>query len=247
MSSAKKVILFRADSTMPGGMERVMFEEAKYFENNGLETQILTYNFNRQVLFSETYNLEVQVIAGDKRASRKIFGNFYKIWSLRKKVKEINPDIIVSYSSGDSMYLYLATMFTPFAYVTHIPQAVSRGYGGLRRYALIYRRALREIAKSRAGLEEFVPSAPHKSRLARRAAAELAGLIEYLAVRKSRKIFVFSNQMKWEVNRLYGQETVMAKGAFPSRILNYQSKQDIRRKLGIGKGKIILSLNRLEP
>ena len=52
----KKVILFRVDSTVPGGMERVIFEEAEYLAKNGIKTYILTYNFDRKVLFNDTYN-----------------------------------------------------------------------------------------------------------------------------------------------------------------------------------------------
>lgn len=247
MSKTKKVILFSVNCTVPGGMERVMFEEANYFEKNGIKTYILTYNFNKKVLFNETYNPNIHVVAVAPPFKGRVIETLSRILALRRKVKEINPDIIVSYDSEGSMYLYLATLFTPFAYVTHIAQAVSRCYGGLRRNALIYRKALRDIAESVAGHKEFTPLTATKSSLIKRLAAELAALVEYAAVRKAKKIFLFSNQMKWEVSKLYGREAIVVKGAFSSQILYYKPKQDIRRRLRLDNRRIILSITRLEP
>jgi glycosyltransferase involved in cell wall biosynthesis len=247
MTEPKKIVLFRAESTMPGGMERVMFEVAKYLQQNGIEIHLLTYNFDKQVLFGETYDLNIQVIVDGSKIRGRRSAAVNKVLALRRKIRELNPDIIISCSSGDSMYLYLATLFTRYAYTTHIPQAVSRGYGGLRRHAFIYRKALKEIAESMAGFKEFASLTPSGAGLIKRIAAELAAVVEYLAVRKSRKVFVFSKQMKWEVEKLYRKKAIAAKGAFPAQVLNYKPKQDIRRKLGLDNKRVILSLNRLEP
>jgi glycosyltransferase involved in cell wall biosynthesis len=247
MKNIKTVVLFRADSTLPGGMERIMLEEAEYFEKSGIKAHILAHEFDRQVLFGGSYQRDIELIAGDPLVRGRLSKIIYRITELRRRIKELKPDIVVSFSSGDAMYLYLATLLTPFHYVVHIPQAVSRGYGGLRRYAMVYRKALKEIAESVEGLGEFIPLVPSKANLTKRLAAEMMASVEYLAVRKSRKIFVFSNQMKWEVSRLYRREAIVAKGAFPARLLNYIPQRNMRQKLGLDSKRVILSINRLEP
>ncbi len=80
-----------------------------------------------------------------------------------------------------------------------------------------------------------------------RIATEILAVVEYLAVRKARKIFVFSKQMQWEVGKLYGREAIVAKGAFPAAVLDYRPEQDIRQRLGLDGRVVVLSVNRLEP
>jgi len=225
----------------------VIFEEAEYLEKNGIKTHILTYNFDRKVLFNDTYNPDLQVI-GDGSHDRGFFWEtINRILALRRKVKAIEPDVIISGESEEAMYLYLATLFTPFTYATHIAQAVSRNYGGLRRNAIIYRKALRAIGESSAEHKDFAPVTIPRANLIKRIAAELAAFIEYRAIRKAKRVFLFSNQMKWEVSQLYGREAIVVKGAFPPQILDYKPKQDVRQKLGLTDKTVILSITRLAP
>lgn len=247
MTNAKTVVLFRAACLLPGGIEKIMFEEAEYLEKRAIKTHLLTYEFDQQVLFGGAYQRDVETITGDSTPR----GRFSKIIpcvsALRTRLNQLKPDRIVAYCSEDAMYLYLATMMTPYSYVMHIPQAVSRGYGGQRRNALIYRKALREIIQSVKGLREYMPLTPYRGGPMARIATEMLAGVEYLAVRKARKIFVFSKQMQWEVGKLYGREAIVAKGAFPAAVLDYRPEQDIRQRLGLDGRMVVLSVNRLEP
>jgi len=189
----------------------------------------------------------LQVIGEGSRNRGILCKTIIRILALRKKINDIKPDIIISCESEEAMYLYLATLFTPFAYITHIAQAVSRGYGGLRRSALVYRKALRAIEKSSAGHRDFAPLTISGVNLIKRITAELAAFIEYRAIRKAKRIFLFSNQMKWEVSQLYGREAVVIKGAFPPEILDYKPRQGIKRRLNLINRTVMLTITRLAP
>jgi glycosyltransferase involved in cell wall biosynthesis len=169
------------------------------------------------------------------------------VLALRKKIKEIKPDIIISRSYFECIYLYLATLFTPFNYVTHVHSTISRDSGDLRQYACIYRKALKKIRESTPGHREFNPVKPPKANPLKRAVSELTAIVEYVAIRKAKKIIVLSHQMKDEVSELYHRDSVVLKGAFTAEMLNYKPRQNIREKLGFGDKKIILNICRLIP
>jgi len=243
----KKVFFFHGNLSVAAGSQKIMVEEVKYFESLGARTYVLTCNFRKEALFNETLKAEIQVIGGDESSGSimaRIVGFSRLIRALRKRIKEIRPAVIIARNPWECMHIYLATLFTPFPYVSHIHETLLWSNGGVREKALIYRRAVNRISQSPAH-REFTPTRLAKASPAKRIAAELASLVEYLAVRKAKKTFVPSNQMKWEVSELYGRESVVLKGAFPSRILSYRPKVDIKDRLGLSGKKMLFSLSML--
>jgi hypothetical protein len=61
----KKIIFFHADMYRPGGSERLMVEEVKYFEGIGAETHIITFQFSREALFNEVFKAKVHQLIGE--------------------------------------------------------------------------------------------------------------------------------------------------------------------------------------
>jgi glycosyltransferase involved in cell wall biosynthesis len=106
---------------------------------------------------------------------------------------------------------------------------------------------LKKIGETTPGHKEFNPRKPPEANPLKRLISEITAVTEYLAVRKARKIIVLSHQMKDEVNELYHREAVVLKGAFPTAILDYTARLNIREKLGLGDKKIILNVCRLIP
>jgi glycosyltransferase involved in cell wall biosynthesis len=249
-SRIKRVILFCGTLVAVGGGERLLFEEVNYLEKVGTVTHVLTFNFNKDVLFNSAYNIKLEHW-GHRIDSKKILLWFiqqlYNIHILRKRIKDIKPDIIISATAGDCTSLYLATLFSPFDYVTHIHGTIFWFQDDLLKYAWIHRKVFDEIRESVIGHKEFIPIKPPKSSLAMRIIKEFAAVAIYMAVRKAKKIFVLSNQMRWEVKKLYGKDAIVLKGAFPSAILNYKPKRDIKEQLGLIDKRIILDVNRLDP
>lgn len=249
-SKIKKVVIFSENLYGVGGAERLLFEEAKYFEKLGIETYIFSLNFKSDVLFNNTYDINVEQIGQNSDGSRnllfKIGQRIFNINALRQRLKEIKPDIIISTSQWDCITLYLATIFTTSAYVTHIHGTIFWFHDDPVKYALIYRNVFNEIRDSVIGHKEFIPVRPQKASLSISIFKEFYAVVLYLGVRKAKKIFVLSNQMKWEVNKLYGKDAIVLKGAFPKEILDYKPRINIKEKLGISDKKIILNVNRLD-
>ena len=245
----KKVILFCGRLVGIGGEERLMFEEANHLEKNGIETRILTFNFREKVLFNGVYDVNIEQVghkAGSKNLLLKIIQKIKNIRALRQKIKGIKPDAIISTSAWGCTNLYFSTLFTPFSYVTHIHGTIFWFHGDLTKYAFIHKKVFNEIRESVVGHKEFIPAKQPKSSLRKKILKEVSATAMYLGVRKAKKIFVLSNQMRWEVNKLYGKDAIVLKGAFPSEILNYKTKLNIKEILGLTDKRMVLNVNRLD-
>ena len=242
-SKMKKVVLVCGNLVGIGGAERLLFKEAKYPEKKGIETHLLVFDFNEDALYNWTNGINITQV-GYRRG---IMQKLHKIYALRRKIKELNPDIIISTSVFSCVLLYFVTLFTPFSYVTHIHGTIFWFQDDLLKYAFIHRKVFNEIRESVVGHKEFISIKPPKSSLTKRLLNEVKAITVYIGVRKAKKIFVFSNQMKWEVNKLYGKDAIVLKGAFPKEILNYQPKCDIKEKLDLTDKRMILNVNRLDP
>jgi glycosyltransferase involved in cell wall biosynthesis len=249
-SKIKRVILFRGGLVGIGGEERLLFEEKKYLEKKGIETYLLTFSFKEEALFNKAYDVNIEEIGHRTKTKNlllKIIQELCNIYALRRKIKKIKPNAIISASAQNCVSLYLATLFTPFFYVSHIHETMfwCEGFDDLTKYAFIHRKVFNEIRESVIGHKEFISIKSPKSSLVRRILKEFIAVAMYIGVKKAKKIFVLSNQMRWEVNKLYGKDAVVLKGAYPSKILNYKPKENIKEKLNLGDKKMILNVNRL--
>jgi len=251
-SKIKKVILFRNSFSYVSGVERIMFEEAKYLGKKGIGVYMLTYDLQEEAkltfeLLHQTGMLNIEKIPY-RRVSNWLLQELYKISALRKKMKEIKPDIIIAQETRVCSFLYLATLFTNFSYVAHVHDVISQSYTNPLKYGFVFRRAFDEIRISsiRGEKEYILPTTPQMG-LLKRIRVEIAALIQYIGVRKARKIFTLSNQVKSMVKKLYGKEAIVLKGAFSIDKLNYQPKSNIRDKLGLTDKIMILNINSLRP
>ena len=246
---SKKIVLLRGGLIIAGGAERLLFEEANYLEKQGFETHILTFNFRQEVLFNRAYKVNVEEIGYTNRPSSWLLKRVClvcNILALRRKLRQIKPDVILLTGIADCTLFYFATLFTHYSYSTHIHGTVFWFETDLIKYALVHRKAFDEIRESVIGHREFIPATMPKVNLKQRILNELFAAAMYKGVRKARKIFVLSNQMKWEVGKLYGKDAIVLKGAFPREIFDYKPKQNIKQKLGLGNKKMILNINRLD-
>lgn len=239
----KKVILFYHSIVNAGGEEKLLFEQAKYLEANGIKAKILTYRYNG--VYSDAYSPDIKIIG--KELNSRLLRTIDWALSLRREIKELKPDIIISHDCGECIYLYIATLFNNTPYVAHIPETIFRSHKSPEKYALIHRRVFNEIRESTVGGKEFISSKPPKSGLVKRMIAEFLAIAMYIGIKKAKRIFVLSNQMKWEVKKLYGKDAIVLKGAFPSEILGYKPKLNIKEKLGLIDKRMILNVNRLDP
>lgn len=229
-----RIVLFTDTFGRVGGAERLLLEEEKFFRGKGIDVKVLAFG-DRGNLYD--YEPKARELIGIKTSP------LSRVLSLRRRLRQINPDMVITLPSG---YLYLATLFTSIPYIVHIHGTLWWFIGDTNKYALIHKKVFSEIRESVAGHKEFISKRPQCS-FKRRIASELFAILDYLAVRKARKIIVLTDQLKWEVEKLYGKDAVVARGCLSPESLSYQPKDDIRQKLGLQNKKIIFSVGRLDP
>jgi glycosyltransferase involved in cell wall biosynthesis len=244
----KMLALFCKELTDVGGGERLMLEEARFLKNQNIDVKILTFKFDRAVLFDDFFNLNIEVVKY-KHYGFPLFRLISKILSLRKKIKEIGPDLINAHYFFDTIYLFWATLLTRVAYATHMHVTIFwyENERSLLKYALIHRKAFRKIIDSVPGHKDFTPLKPPKQSIFFWIKNEAIAILLYLGIRKARKIFVLSRHMQWETEKLYRKKAVSLKGAFPHHIFNYKAKKDIKSELGLDGKKMIFHMSRLDP
>lgn len=236
--SLNKVVLFCAGLTGAGGEERLLWEEEKFFREKGIETTVLTFSLDKNALYD--YKPErLEVIKAEPSFVSRII-------ALRRKLRQIKPDIVIASSNWNAILLYLATMFTSIPYITHVHGTLFWFIGDTLKYTLIHKRVFSEIRESIIGHKEFIPVRPQCS-FKRRIASEFLAILDYLAIRKARKIVTLTDQLKWEIKKLYDKDAVVARGCLPREALSYKPKKDIKQKLGLQDKRIIFSVGRLDP
>ena len=118
MKEIKRGVLFYGYPSV-GGIERIIAEEVKYFSKKGVETHVLTHTFNEDAkLFSEIYKVDIEGVCREQEISKNtLLKVMHIVLNLRRKIKEIKPDIVISQSVPDCVYLYFATLFTSYSYL----------------------------------------------------------------------------------------------------------------------------------
>lgn len=232
-----KIILFRNSILRPGGGERLTFEESKYLTKKGFQVKILTFEAETVALYNYANQVDLEIINANSFLAR--------VYKFRKRIKEIKPDLIIAQSAGDTHVLCFANTGIP--YITHIHGSMFWFQADLYKYCFIFKKHFNEIRNSVVGHREFIPAKIPKISLLRRIMVELKAFLNYLTVRKSAQIIVLTDQGKWEVQKLYGKESVVARGCLNPAMFNYQAKENIREKYKLENNKIILSVGRLDP
>ena len=235
MKKIENIVLYHSAIVGPGGLERLLMEEYNFFKKAGIKTKILTFKVKKEALFGyKISDLEVLKCEGDFLS---------RVILLRRRLKEINPDLIISTCS---LELYLATIFTKIPYVLHIHGSLFWFDNDLLKYALIHKRVFNEIRESVIGHKEFIPPKP-KCNIFNRIKLEIAAILDYLAMRKAKEVIVLTPQVQWEVEKLYGRKPIIAKGCLDPSIFYYTPKKNVRKIWKIDDDtKIILSVSRLD-
>lgn len=233
--SQNKVVLFFPNLVGAGGAERLLWEEEKYFRKKGIETIIVTFFFDKSALYDYRPDSIRVIKPGNSRLSH--------ILSLRRVLKELNPNMVITASA---IRLYFATLFTSIPYILHIHGTLFWFPEDTQKYTLIHKKVFSEIRGSCIGHKEFIPERKN-IRFPKRILSEFLAIFDYLATRKADKIITLTDQLKWEIKKLYGKDAVVARGCLPSEILSWHPKEDIKEKLGLQNKKIIFSVGRLDP
>ena len=253
-----KIVIFHHGVLVEGGGERITLEENQYLEAMGNDTILLTFYFTPDI-YNGRYKVRVRNIHPVKKSPFRFIWLFQKVLALRKAIKEIKPDVIIGSGEEGCAYLALSTFGMKIPYSAHIHQTIFwdiQNYGdiwddnkplALAKYTYVFHHVYNEIRNSVIGHQRSFPEKPPVLDIKKRLIAELLAILLVIGVRRARNIFVLSQQMAWEVKKLYGKTAISIKGAFPAEVLNYISRKDIKNNLGISNRKVVLSICRLTP
>jgi glycosyltransferase involved in cell wall biosynthesis len=248
----KKVVFISSTFNQVGGGERLILEGIRYYEDKGYEVYLITWNYNVKSLFDNKYTIKnlINLNSDDKfniSSYKFALKKLTKIFALRRAIFSIKPDFIISPSENDTTFLYLTLLFSNIKYSTLIFGQMFQIPEDPTRYSLIFRKNLIKIVNSFIGYKETIPLIKPKISFIKNIIIEAWSYFKFLAVKNSKSIIVFSKQVQWEVNLLYGKNAIIQKGAYPKSELNLQI--DLTPKINYKDTEnqtILLMINRLE-
>jgi glycosyltransferase involved in cell wall biosynthesis len=250
-TKVKKLVWVTSTLHTAGGGSRLLLEGVKYYRSLGIDTHIITWDFDKESLFDGEYSDEnIHIISNQKpKQNDKILGRAWERFSsllrLRKKIKELNPDIIYNQGEYDCTFLYIVLLGTRYQYVSLIFGQMFQFHKDIAKYTLTFRKHLDEIRNSTPGYREMVPAKQPPTSLIDKVVAEIINFIRYYAVRKSKSIFVFSKQVQWEVGKVYKKPSFILKGAYSKSLFSKTFNYPIEKYKTNPDQKIVLSLCRL--
>ncbi len=238
MSRKPRVVIYAGALSGAGGAERIVWEEERYLRSKGIDVAVVASSLTPDSLMGYQ-PARVEIVP----QSRSLPG---RLLALRRTLVALKPDLVIAQSTRCAMGLFLVTAGTGIPYVTHIHGTLFWFVDDSLKYSFIHRRVFQDIHDSVRGHAEFVPGCT-KFTPVRRLRVEVEALLDYLAVRKSRAIITLTEQLQWEIRRLYDKDAVVARGCLAPESLDYTPRQDIRARLGLGGSEVLLSVGRLDP
>lgn len=245
----KKILIFHPFLVNSGGSERITLEEEKYLKSKQVDTSIVAFRY--KPVFNDLYR--PNIIELNDKYKNKVLLFFYRIFALRKLIKGINPTIIDACNIEGCFYLFFATLFSKYRYFSQVPSSGCDNiiYFGENIFidilaARIFSKAYFTIRMSQRGHSFSLPQNLVIKGNIRKIFINIAAIIVRLSVRKAIKLFVLSEQVKWEIKQLYNKNSIVLKGAYSNSTFPYTPTNDVRAQLNLTNKKIIFSLSRLD-
>lgn len=245
-----------------GGGERVIGEGLRQFERKGVYATLLLHNHmpNTAALFDGTYSPRVSIVDGyegddaeklltfRQRVARRI----RRSRSLVAAVSSLEPDVIIANSPAECRNLWLSSLLSfrrSPAYVAFVHASPFQFADDVTKYALVFGRHFADIRDADPVYREMISPKPPPMALAKRIRLEIDCLLQYLALRRSRCVFVISQKNRREVELLYGHHNVavVPAGGFSRVDFTYQQRQDMKATFSLENRGVILSICRLIP
>lgn len=200
-----------------GGGERLIQEGVRYYRSRGYRVVVFTWAYDEVVSFDGEYEpAEVFIMSsgGKGKSASRALARLATVPQLRRLLVESNVDMVFVQSEYDAALAYIATRglkipyrFLIFGQNYQCPE----DYG---KYTLAFRRHLETIVKSYDGYLQTVSLTPPRIKFLDRIAMEVISLLRLRAVSAADRLFVFSPQVAWETELLFGRKPELTKGAF---------------------------------
>ena len=212
-----KIVLFYKVLNAPGGAERLLAKEYKYFKKFGYDVEIWTYSFDPVSLFindkSDINDINVIIIRGTTWVSR--------LLKLTESIKK-NRDAVYLCSSGH-IDIYLACTIAKVEYSLHIHHPEFMSFNTTDKYSIFLKDKFEEMLESNYGASRFRVIRSELT-LRRKAYINVNAFVSIRSIKNAKKIFVLSNYAKKEKKRLYDVESEVLYGALEEDIFQYKGK-----------------------
>jgi GalNAc-alpha-(1->4)-GalNAc-alpha-(1->3)-diNAcBac-PP-undecaprenol alpha-1,4-N-acetyl-D-galactosaminyltransferase len=111
VSKKLKTICLVIHSLQAGGMERVMAELAHHFsKKQNIQLHLILYGINREIFYLLPKNIMVYQPSFAFDDNRRLLSTFKTLKYLRKKIKEIKPDAVLSFGEYWNNFVLMATL-----------------------------------------------------------------------------------------------------------------------------------------
>lgn len=228
----------------PGGAERLVSEEAKYFYQNGCSVSIVTPQYSDDFISDMDIPSGIKIIDYDYPKWEIPGGRFIaQTKQIRRQINALQPDVIFSHYFDQEVYLAIKTISEDIPFVCQVNGSPFWFQNNPALYPHRGSEKFTELLTSVPGhttfQDEDIPS------LTSRIKAEIHEHLRQRALQESAPTFVISNQVKKEVSELYGIDPfVIRPGVSQSWI---EMAEDTPNVNLIDEEYAILSVSRLDP
>lgn len=204
----KKIILFYKSLIKHGGAERLLIEELDWFQRFGHQVDLVVFEYMAEATFNKDVSKNLTILKGSSPLIRIINLALY----LKK-----NKNAVVLCSSGH-LDLYLASLLSKTDYSLHIHHPSFMTINEYTKYSIFQRQVFKKNIKKNYGAKNFL-EVFKKLSLQQHITINLRAVLDMLAIKKSRNIFVLSNYAKQEKHEMYGVNAYVIKGGINHNII----------------------------
>lgn len=183
-----------------GGAERVIVSDARRFAEDGNDVHIISNRFDREVLTE--YRLGDAVDCHRYSESTVLPTLFYRAKHIRRLLKNIDPDVVISHYREKPTWLALLTLRSDIHCITHVHGSLLWFEDSWKRLPHLGKECLKEIIDDVPGHSEFW----YGNRFSRKdkVIASVKESVEAKALRSCDAVVVNNRQVARELNCLYG-------------------------------------------
>jgi GalNAc-alpha-(1->4)-GalNAc-alpha-(1->3)-diNAcBac-PP-undecaprenol alpha-1,4-N-acetyl-D-galactosaminyltransferase len=115
MNERRIKIALLIPSLHPGGMERVMSELANYFSmKNEIEVYLVLYGKSPQIFYQLNSKIIIYITNSSFNDKYRIYESLKRLFYIRKKIRKIKPDAILSFGTKWNSFVLLSLYCTSY-------------------------------------------------------------------------------------------------------------------------------------
>ncbi len=192
------VLLCRSDLLGVGGAERVLYEQSKAFVDLGIKCSVLLFEASTKLLsgFDKRVNL---IVLGQNRYDDILF--IRNLIKLRKKIKEINPDLIIALQSL-SDYLRIALIGIDKKYVLYKYTSLFYLANDTMKYSILHKKKYNQLVNSLLSYKETIDP-KWNPKFKYRILNEYFAFRDWIGTRGAKYVLTLTSKSKSELSTLY--------------------------------------------